>query len=278
MFKVKLLDPKPEGVRINKQNVCIVTIVRSEDADQVQDQKKLFELYFQRNNPTWGQQFLNAVSLGPVMDEEEQTLEEVTYWDAFCHFCAITWKVIFATVPPKDMYGGYPAFVIALTWIGIVTAIVGDVATILGCSLGIKESVTAITLVALGTSLPDTFASMTAARDSDDADAAIGNITGSNSVNVFLGMGLPWILGAAYWESNLNTTYVVKAGPLTFSIAVFLAVACVCFVVLIARRYIIGGELGGKTTSKYASGIFLFFLWFLYVLLSTLQAYEIIKT
>ena len=205
-------------------------------------------------------------------------MEDVTPWDAFCHFCSITWKVLFATIPPKDLWGGYPAFVIALAWIGFVTAIVGDVATVLGCSLGIKESVTAITFVALGTSLPDTFASMTAANQASDADAAIGNITGSNSVNVFLGMGLPWILGVAYWENTLGTTYVVRSGPLTFSIAVFLAVAIVCFAVLVARRQIIGGELGGGTTSKYASGVFLFFLWFLYILLSTLQAYEIIKT
>ena len=210
------------------------------------------------------------------MDEEENSMEDVTYWDAFSHFCSITWKVIFATIPPKDIWGGYPAFVIALSWIGFVTAIVGDVATILGCSLGIKESVTAITFVALGTSLPDTFASMTAARESSDADSAIGNITGSNSVNVFLGMGLPWILGAAYWESVIGTTYVVKSGALTFSIAVFLAVAIVCFIVLVARRFIIGGELGGSSTSKYASGIFLFFLWFIYILLSSLQAYNLI--
>ena len=57
---------------------------------------------------------------------------------------------------------------------------------------------TAITFVALGTSLPDTFASMQAAKQSESADAAVGNVTGSNSVNVFLGLGLPWIIGAAY--------------------------------------------------------------------------------
>ena len=41
--------------------------------------------------------------------------------------------------------------------------IVGEVATILGCVVKLKTSVNAITLVAMGTSLPDTFASMTAA-------------------------------------------------------------------------------------------------------------------
>lgn len=54
----------------------------------------------------------------------------------------------------------------------------------------------------MGTSLPDTFASMTAARNADYADAAIGNITGSNSVNVFLGLGLPWAIACTYWNNN----------------------------------------------------------------------------
>lgn len=38
--------------------------------------------------------------------------------------------------------------------IGIVTAIIGDVASHFGCTLGIKDSVTAIVFVALGTSIP----------------------------------------------------------------------------------------------------------------------------
>ena len=58
--------------------------------------------------------------------------------------------------------------------------------------------VTAITLVALGTSVPDLFASKTAAVNEDTADDSVGNVTGSNSVNVFLGLGLPWTLAAIY--------------------------------------------------------------------------------
>ena len=44
--------------------------------------------------------------------------------------------------------------------------------------MGLKASVAGITIVALGTSLPDTFASRTAALHDDGADAAIGNVTG----------------------------------------------------------------------------------------------------
>ena len=62
------------------------------------------------------------------------------------------------------MGGGWPAFGVALFFIGAITAIVAEVATVLGCTLNLEEAVTAITLVAIGTSLPDTFASMTAAK------------------------------------------------------------------------------------------------------------------
>lgn len=68
--------------------------------------------------------------------------------------------------------------------------------------MGLKPAVTAITIVAIGTSLPDTFASMTAAQQSEFADSAIGNVTGSNSVNVFLGLGFPWLISAIYASNN----------------------------------------------------------------------------
>ena len=105
------------------------------------------------------------------------------------------------------MCGGWAAFGVALFLIGAITTVVGEVATVLGCVINLKPAVTGITLVALGTSLPDTFASMTAAQSSEDADSAIGNITGSNSVNVFLGLGLPWTLACIYWLATNDSDY-----------------------------------------------------------------------
>ena len=58
--------------------------------------------------------------------------------------------------------------------------------------------------MALGTSLPDLFASRAAAMNEKHADNAIGNVTGSNSVNVFLGLGLPWLIASIYHASNVT--------------------------------------------------------------------------
>jgi solute carrier family 8 (sodium/calcium exchanger) len=169
--------------------------------------------------------------------------------------------------------GGKLAFIISLIYIGIVTAVVGTFAEILGCILGIDDSITAITLVALGTSLPDTFASMTAARTSEYADAAIGNITGSNSVNVFLGLGLPWVIATMYFDANMgDAPYKVPSGSVAYSVFVFLVVALICFAILILRRIFIGGELGGPTVSKYISCTVLVCLWVVYIVMSILNA------
>merc|ERR1711950_28955 len=108
--------------------------------------------------------------------------------------------------------------------IGLLTAIVGDLAGIFGCLVGLKDSVTAITFVALGTSLPDTFASKAAATAERTADNAIGNVTGSNSVNVFLGLGLPWLIAAIYHFSS-EDGFEVKAGALTFSVTIYIICA-----------------------------------------------------
>ena len=54
--------------------------------------------------------------------------------------------------------------------------------------------------------MPDTFASRIAAKNEKTADNAIGNVTGSNSVNVFLGLGLPWVFAAIYWQLKVTLT------------------------------------------------------------------------
>lgn len=133
---------------------------------------------------------------------------------------------------------------------------------------------TAITFVALGTSLPDTFASKQAAQESKNADSAIGNVTGSNSVNVFLGLGLPWVIAVIYYEAQ-GDSFIVPAGTLSFSVMLFLIVSVTCLIFLFVKRLITGGELGGPNGYwRWGSFSFLVFLWIIYIIFSSLKAYE----
>ena len=112
---------------------------------------------------------------------------------------------------------------------------------------------------------------MQAAVQAPSADSAIGNITGSNAVNVFLGLGLPWLIGAIYMGDK-DGEYIVPEGSLSASVVVFTVCALLCLATLVARRFLVGGELGGDK-SKIPTAIFFISLWFLYVLLSSLQSY-----
>ena len=145
----------------------------------------------------------------------------------------------------------------------------------MGCVLGMKPGVTAITFVAIGTSVPDTFASKIAAQQERYADEAVGNVTGSNSVNVFLGLGLPWVIGSLYYTS-LDQPYEIPSKGLDLSVMLFLIVSLVGITILVLRRFVVGGELGGSTTGRYVSCAVFVTLWFVYVIVSSLAQYEIV--
>lgn len=142
----------------------------------------------------------------------------------------------------------------------------------------------------------DTFASKVAAIQDDTADASVGNVTGSNAVNVFLGIGIAWTMAAIYWTSQ-GKTFDVKPGrwvlcrldlgvitlddlvpsSLGFSVTLFCVEAlCAILILLIRRNPAVGGELGGpKSVKTVTSGIFVC-LWLFYVFVSALEAYKVI--
>lgn len=197
------------------------------------------------------------------------------------HFMTIGWKLVFSIIPPPHMCGGWACFVVSLCMIGAVTYIVGEIAGLFGCVLNIPPAITAITFVALGTSLPDTFASMVAASQEKYADSAIGNVTGSNSVNVFLGLGLPWVIATIYEENTPASVkgydsggkYYVPSESLGFSVVVFIFCAFLCILLLVVRRFVVGGELGGSPAGRAASAAFLVSLWLFYIIMCIIQAY-----
>jgi solute carrier family 8 (sodium/calcium exchanger) len=209
--------------------------------------------------------------LHPTKNEDGEIVD-FEFMEGTIHFICIGWKLFFSLVPPAHYANGWACFYCSLAMIGVVTAIVEKVATLFGCVLGVPPPITAVTFVALGTSLPDTFASMTAAKQEKYADAAIGNVTGSNSVNVFLGLGLPWVVAVTFESGKYGHLpdyegYYVPAAALGFNVVVFSCLAIVCIIFLLFRRWYVGGELGGSNPFRTVSATFLISLWVIYVLM-----------
>ncbi|XP_060767491.1 sodium/calcium exchanger 1a isoform X5 [Neoarius graeffei] len=229
---------------------------------------------------SWREQFVEAiiVNSGDDGDDDECGEEKMpSCFDYVMHFLTIFWKVAFAFVPPTDYWNGWACFIVSICMIGLLTAFIGDLASHFGCTVGLKDSVTAVVFVALGTSVPDTFASKVAAIQDQYADASIGNVTGSNAVNVFLGIGVAWSIAAIFHQWH-GKDFKVAPGTLAFSVTLFTIFAFVCIAVLMYRRRPnIGGELGGPWGAKILTSGLFFSLWLLYIILSSLEAYCIIK-
>ncbi|XP_063774142.1 sodium/calcium exchanger 1 isoform X8 [Pseudophryne corroboree] len=225
---------------------------------------------------SWREQFIEAITVSAGEDDDDDECGEEklpSCFDYVMHFLTVFWKVLFAFVPPTEYWNGWACFIVSITMIGLLTAFIGDLASHFGCTIGLKDSVTAVVFVALGTSVPDTFASKVAAIQDQYADASIGNVTGSNAVNVFLGIGVAWSIAAIYHTAR-GEVFRVEPGTLAFSVTLFTIFAFVSVgVLLYRRRPEIGGELGGPRTAKLLTTALFTLLWLLYIFFSSLEAY-----
>lgn len=258
--------------RLGQNRKAVIVITHNNDVNTTKLLAKVNAARdgFRLNADAWKDQIKSAISI----NTEEVT--GVLPW--FLHVISFHWKILFALIPPTAIWGGWLTFSASLAIIGIITAIIGDVATTFGCLIGIEKSLNAITFVALGTSMPDLFASRTAVQMDSSADNAIGNITGSNSVNVFLGLGLPWLLAAIYWTAQ-GEYFKVPSGDLAFGVALYTGAAIIAIITLVVRRLsstLGSGEVGGPKNCAWATSALFVLLWLLYIALSALSIYHYI--
>jgi cation:H+ antiporter len=140
-------------------------------------------------------------------------------------------------------------------WRDVAFAAVGLVALVIGAELlvegavtvagiiGISQVVVALTIVALGTSLPELATSVTAARRRQ-ADVAFGNVIGSNTLNIFGTLGIVALIHP----------FAVQ-GLRTLDFAMFVGTA-VLLLVLMIRRWVLNRWEGLVLIVLYGAYIF----------------------
>lgn len=109
---------------------------------------------------------------------------------------------------------------ILLTILGLVLIIFGsdftvDAATKIATAIGVSQRFIGLTIVALGTSLPELCTSVNAARKKN-ADIAIGNIVGSNIFNILFVVGISSLIVPVPFAKNFvfDTIVAVLAAVL----------------------------------------------------------------
>jgi cation:H+ antiporter len=92
-----------------------------------------------------------------------------------------------------------------------------DGAVKLASNLGTSQALIGLTVVAVGTSLPELVTSATAAFKKN-ADIAVGNVVGSNIFNIFLILGVSAVIRPLPFSSemNIDILMVILASSLLF--------------------------------------------------------------
>lgn len=118
---------------------------------------------------------------------------------------------------------------ILMTLIGLAAVIIGgdmivDNATEIARMFNMSETLIGLTIVAIGTSLPEMVTSVVAARKGE-SDIAIGNVVGSNIFNILLIIGVSSVISGINVEPEMIS-----------DILILIAVSVVCFVPILIKK------------------------------------------
>ena len=106
---------------------------------------------------------------------------------------------------------------IGLLYIGAILTV--DNAVILAKEFGLSEKIIGLTVIAIGTSLPELITSIIAIRKGH-TDIGIGNIIGSNIYNILMIMGVGATLGGVIISSDVYVDYAIM---ILFSLSLLIA-------------------------------------------------------
>jgi cation:H+ antiporter len=121
-------------------------------------------------------------------------------------------------------------------------------ASVIAQQLGMSENLVGLTVVAIGTSLPELVTSLVATKKGE-LDIAIGNVVGSNIFNMLL------ILGAASVINPMTVSFFALTD------LVFVIAAMLTFIILTFKE---------KTLNKY-QGIFLVLMYVVYIIYTIIR-------
>ncbi|AVR90087.1 calcium/sodium antiporter [Thauera aromatica] len=154
----------------------------------------------------------------------------------------------FETELPTSTWDRHWSVQLALIAVGLAMLVVGadwlvDAAVAFARAFGVSDLVIGLTIVAVGTSMPEIATSIVAALRGQ-RDIAVGNVVGSNVFNILA------VLGAAGIASGAGLP--VSEAARNFDLWVMLAVAFACLPIMITGREIARWE-GGIFLGYYAA-------------------------
>ncbi|XP_078591322.1 sodium/potassium/calcium exchanger 5-like isoform X1 [Branchiostoma floridae x Branchiostoma japonicum] len=144
----------------------------------------------------------------------------------------------------------YPvSFVMSVAWIGVFTYILVWMVTVIGFTAGIPDTVMGLTLVAIGTSVPDAMSSVLVSKEGE-GDMAVSNAVGSNVFDILVGLGVPWFFKTVVIETN--SVVPIQSGGLVYSAITLLSTVLILLFTMWLNRWRLDRKLGVICSCLYA--------------------------
>ncbi len=119
-------------------------------------------------------------------------------------------------------------FFISIAWIAFFSWVLVESAIEVAHFLDIPEAIIALTVLAVGTSVPDLISSVLVAKKGK-GDMGISNAIGSNVFDVLVGLGLPWIVFLIFYNKpvhvgneTLFTSSIILLGSIVLMLGIFM--------------------------------------------------------
>uniref|UniRef100_A0A336MNS1 Sodium/potassium/calcium exchanger 5 n=1 Tax=Culicoides sonorensis TaxID=179676 RepID=A0A336MNS1_CULSO len=172
----------------------------------------------------------------------------------------ITWPIhliFYFTIPDceKPRFKNWFAltFIMCIVWIGSLSYLVAWFITVVGDTLRIPDSVMGITFLAAGTSVPEAVSSVIVAKQGHGS-MGISNSIGSNTFDILLCLGLPWLIKSVFVPLKSGQHWVgINSYGLEYSAISLLGTLLLLYIAFYMNKFRLDRRVGNTCLIMYAT-------------------------
>ncbi|KAJ2954393.1 hypothetical protein O0L34_g2656 [Tuta absoluta] len=144
-------------------------------------------------------------------------------------------------------------FVMCISWIGGVSYLVAWIITVVGDTLDVPDSITGLTILAAGTSLPEAVSSVLVTQHGHGS-MGISNSIGSNTFDILLCLGLPWFVKSLFYPTIPGKHWVsINSSGLSYSALSLLSTLFALYGSLVLNRFHLDWRVGVTCALVYVA-------------------------
>ncbi|KAH8396191.1 hypothetical protein KR222_004699, partial [Zaprionus bogoriensis] len=196
-----------------------------------------------------------AAAAAAVEEPEQEGYSLLTYPKGTSCFAQFTWLIIWPihllfriAIPDCKKAKNnriFPlTFIMCIVWIGSLSYVVAWMITIIGHTLKIPDSVMGITFLAAGTSVPEAVSSVIVAKRGHGS-MGICNSIGSNTFDILLCLGVPWLIKAVFFPIQPGQNYVaINSAGLEYSAITLLSTLFLLYLTFSMNKFKLDTKVG----------------------------------